>query len=86
MNSQQIIGWMITGCVLFVILMVFSRPLKLAGRLCLNGILGISSLLIGNYILSSTGLVVGINIYTAAFTAIMGIPGVLCLYFLKFMA
>lgn len=86
MQSEQIIGWMIAGCVLFVVFMIFSKPLKILANLCLNGILGISALFIGNFILAPTGFVVGINLFTAIFTAILGIPGVLCLYFLKLIA
>lgn len=84
MGSEQVIGWMIIGCLLFVVFMIFSKPIKFLARLCLNGILGVSVLFIGNYILAPTGFVVGINLFTAVFTAILGIPGVLCLYFFRF--
>ena len=84
MNSEQIIGWMIAGCILFIVFMIFSKPAKLLAKLCLNGILGVSALFIGNFILAPTGFAVGINLFTAVFTAVLGIPGVLCLYFFKF--
>lgn len=83
MQSEQVIGWMIIGCLLFVAFMIFSKPIKALAKFCLNGILGVSALFIGNFILAPTGFVIGINLFTAIFTAVLGIPGVLCLYFLK---
>lgn len=83
MNSNQIIGWMIMACICLGIFIIFSKPIKLIAKVGINSIIGISSLLIGNYFLAPMGMGVGINLFTAAFTGILGIPGVVSLYIMN---
>lgn len=83
LNSSQIIGWMIVVCALMLIFVLFSRPLRAIAKLCLNSAIGVCALLICNYFLTPLGIGVGINLYTAVFTGVLGIPGVVCLYILR---
>lgn len=83
MNSNQIIGWMIVACILFAVFLVFSKPLKNFAKFCINGVIGISALFIGNYFLLPLGFSVGINWFTALFSGVLGIPGVICLYVMR---
>lgn len=80
MDSSQVIGWMIIACLLFVVFIIFSKPLKKLAKVCINSVIGVSALFITNFLLSPFGISVGINIYTALITGILGIPGFIGLY------
>lgn len=80
MESSQIIGWMIIACLLFIVFLIFAKPLKIFAKLCINSVIGVSALFIANFLLAPIGLNVGINVFTAIFTGILGIPGVICLF------
>lgn len=83
MDSNQVIGWMIIACLLFIVFVLFSKPLKAIAKICINSVIGVSALFIGNFILAPFGLGVGINVFTALVTGILGIPGFICLYILN---
>lgn len=85
MESSQIIGWMIIACLLFIVFLIFAKPLKIFAKLCINSIIGVSALFAANFILSPLGLSVGINVFTALFTGILGIPGIICLFIVNYM-
>ena len=80
MNSSQVIGWMIVICLLFMVFIVFSKPLKYLARCCLNGAIGISGIFVLDFLLSPLGIAVGINGYTALITGFLGLPGFISLY------
>ncbi len=84
MDSSSIIGWMIVACLLFISLIIFSKPVKLLFKVCINSLIGISALFITNYLLAPLGISVGINVFTALIIGLLGIPGFICVYVLHF--
>lgn len=82
MNINKMICIMIAFLLLLLILSI-KNTIKIVSKLCINSILGSCFLLIVNTILSSNGLLIGLNFFTIIFTGILGIPGVICLYILK---
>ena len=74
----------IAGMVILVKL--FSWPLKILGKLILNGIFGILLLLVANFVGKYIGITVAINAVTALIAGFLGIPGVIFLMiFIKLM-
>ena len=58
-----------------VVLRVFSTPLKLLGKVSLNTLLGLGSLLLLNTTSHLTGLSLGVNLFNALIVGVLGIPG-----------
>lgn len=78
------VSWLAAALILMAVFVAFSKY-KIIARLCLNCVIGISSLFAGNYILSSFGISVGINLFTCLFTGILGVPGAAGLFIIRFM-
>ncbi|NLM13041.1 MAG: sigmaK-factor processing regulatory BofA [Epulopiscium sp.] len=68
---------------IILIIMVFPKPFKILLRTIIQGIGGILGLLIFNFLLSPLGWYVGINWATILIIAVLGIPGMIFLYFLN---
>lgn len=83
MNSEYITGWLICVFILLLFFVIFSKPFKAFGNFCINAVIGLSTLFSANFLLSSFGLSVGINLYTAVIAGILGLPGTILLYALK---
>ena len=74
----------IAGMVILVKL--FSWPLKILGKLILNGIFGILLLLFANFVGKYVGITIAINAVTVLIAGFLGIPGVIFLMiFIKLM-
>ena len=73
------------GCLilLFIIGKIFYLPLKHIFKLLLNSVLGGCLIYIVNIVGSSFGFHIGINIWTAVFAGILGVPGVVVLVLVK---
>jgi len=54
---------------------IFAAPLKLLGRVALNTLLGLGSLLLVNATNAVTGLHLGMNLFNALVVGILGAPG-----------
>jgi len=69
--------------VLYILMWIFIKPVKLMLRLVLNSVIG-ALLLIGfNYIGGTWSCTVPVNIYTALTCGLLGIPGFVLLLLLK---
>lgn len=59
--------------------MVFSAPLRLAGKALLNTLLGLGALTLLNVTSPFTGLSLGVNLFNALVVGVLGVPGVVLL-------
>ncbi|MBQ7717736.1 MAG: pro-sigmaK processing inhibitor BofA family protein [Clostridia bacterium] len=73
------------GGLIFLIFMLklFSKPLKVILKLCLNSVLGCLIMVIINSFSQVHGIFLGINPVTAAVCGILGLPGVVLLVLLQ---
>ena len=62
---------------------MFAAPLKLALKVLLNTLLGFCALFLLNQAAAFTGFTLGINLFNAMVTGILGIPGLALLVLLK---
>jgi inhibitor of the pro-sigma K processing machinery len=62
-----------------VLVKVFSWPLKVLGKLILNGTLGVLLLLLVNFAGQYIGITIQINAVTALIAGFLGVPGVIFL-------
>ena len=67
----------IVGMVILVKL--FSWPLKILGKLILNGIFGVLLLILVNFIGKYVGITIAINAVTVLIAGFLGVPGVIFL-------
>lgn len=67
----------IAGMVILVKL--FSWPLKVLGKLILNGVFGVLLLLLVNFLGNYVGISIAINAVTALISGFLGVPGVIFL-------
>lgn len=79
MEGIGLAGLLIGLAILFVIIKIFSLPIKIFVKLLVNGIIGYVILLIVNYFGSNIGVVVPITWVTSIICGIFGIPGALVL-------
>ncbi|MFL0197041.1 pro-sigmaK processing inhibitor BofA family protein [Clostridium sp. WILCCON 0269] len=68
---------------LYVLVKVFSWPIKILFRLIINAVLGVVLLIIVNLIGNYFGFSIGINAITALIAGFLGIPGVIFLIIFK---
>lgn len=72
--------WFIVAIfLLFIVVKIFSWPIKMLIKLIVNGVLGAILLLLVNYVGIYFGIHVGINIWTALIAGFFGVPGVIFL-------
>ncbi|MCB2291859.1 pro-sigmaK processing inhibitor BofA family protein [Clostridium sp. CS001] len=64
---------------MIVLVKLFSWPLKVLGKLILNGILGVLLLLLVNFAGQYIGITIQINAVTALIAGFLGVPGVIFL-------
>ena len=73
------------GCIIGI--MMFGKllilPIKLIIKLILNSLLGGLTITIINWVGTAFNLHIGLNIFTAMFVGILGIPGVILLLIFK---
>lgn len=80
----EYIGYFLIAIVgLYVIVKVFSWPIKILFKLIMNAVLGVVLLVIVNLIGSYFGFSIGINAVTALIAGFLGIPGVIFLIIFK---
>ena len=65
---------------------VFTMPIRLILRLLWNGIIGLVLLVLFNLAGSLIGVTLGINAVSCLITGLLGIPGLLLLLLLKWLA
>ncbi|MCL2853425.1 MAG: pro-sigmaK processing inhibitor BofA family protein [Defluviitaleaceae bacterium] len=84
MSSSDIIMLMIGVCVVLIIYLLFSNPLKMLVRVALGGAAGVVGMLAMNTFLAPLGVFVGINPVTVLLVGILGLPGFAMLYIASF--
>lgn len=82
--STQLFSWAVYGVSLFLICLVFINRLPLLSRLCMQGVMGASFIMIINCILFRLNLCLGINAVTVFISSVMGIPGIGLMYLLLY--
>ena len=72
-------------CVVFIYIIgkIFAFPLKKILKIVLNSILGGFIIYLINILGANFGFFIGINIFTAMFVGLLGIPGAILLIILK---
>jgi inhibitor of the pro-sigma K processing machinery len=77
---------MIGAGALFVYYLIRTRQFKWLLKVIKNGALGVVGLLAGNYLMAFVGLAVGINVLTVLVVGLLGLPGLVLLYVVKWIA
>ena len=70
---------------LLAVLRLFAAPLKLAGKLLVNTLLGFAVLIIVNFLGSFIGISLGVNWINAVVIGLLGLPGVALLLVLQWL-
>ena len=83
MNMNSIIIYLACLIVLFIVGKVFFLPLKKIAKLLVNSVLGGVLIYIVNIVGASFNFHIGLNIGTAIFSGVLGIPGVCFLIILR---
>lgn len=83
MGFESIIYFIIALVLLFLIVKLFSWPLKVLLKLILNGVLGAILLFLVNFVGGAFGISIGINAVTALIAGFFGVPGVIFLIIFK---
>lgn len=65
--------------ILYIIVQVFLKPVKLVWKLLTNSLIGVILLLLSNYIGSYFAFDIPINIITVLIAGFLGIPGIILL-------
>jgi inhibitor of the pro-sigma K processing machinery len=68
---------------IYIVVKLFSWPLKMLIKLLINGVLGVILLLLVNFVGQGFGISLGINAVTALIAGFFGVPGVIFLIVLK---
>ena len=79
---EVVLYFLIAIVVMVIVVKLFSWPLKMLGKLILNGAFGVLLLLLVNFIGSNVGfegIVIEINAVTALIAGFFGVPGVIFL-------
>lgn len=85
MTINPIFAYIIGFVILCILIRIFYAPLRIAGKLCLNTILGGVILFLINLTSSVSGVVIGVNVFTALITGVLGVPGVATMLMMQVM-
>lgn len=81
---MEYMGYFLVAIIfLFIIVKIFSWPLKILLKLIINGILGAVLLFLVNLVGSYFSFSIGINAVTALIAGFFGVPGVIFLIIFK---
>ena len=83
MDGTSVIIYLACLIVIFIVGKIFFVPLKSIFKLLINSILGGILIYIVNIVGESFGFHIGLNVGTALFTGLLGVPGVVFLVILK---
>ena len=70
---------------LYILIKIFKKPMKLIFKFLLNTLLGFVSLILLNFVGAFIGISIGINWLNAAVVGILGLPGVALLLILQWL-
>jgi len=82
-DVASIMAYTVGIIVLYVFCLIFSKPVKLFAKLCINISFGAVLVYIFNLAGGFLGIKLGLNIFTSSVAGIMGIPGIILLFLLK---
>ena len=85
MDTNTVITYLACICFLFIFGKIFSVPLMKIIKLVINSVIGALLIFIINQVGSYFDFHIGLNIATAIFVGILGIPGTVLLVVLKFL-
>ncbi|MGE5629189.1 MAG: pro-sigmaK processing inhibitor BofA family protein [Solirubrobacterales bacterium] len=71
--------FLVAAACLFLIVRIFSWPIKILGKLLINGVLGVVLLFLVNTIGQNFNLYIAINAATALIAGFFGVPGIIFL-------
>ncbi len=79
MNSNNTINFMLIACIIISSFIIFSNVIKKILKFIFNGLIGVVTIYLLNefFVLIGISINVGINIFTLAISALLGLPGVL---------
>lgn len=80
MDSNAVIMAMLVLCGVLTVLVVMAEPIKMLLKFIFNSVISAAAIFVINYFFSFLGFNVGINIFTVAASAILGMPGIAALY------
>lgn len=83
MDNNVVITYLACILFLFVLGRVFIVPLKMIVKIIFNSILGALLLYVINFIGDTFGFHIGLNVLTAIFVGVLGVPGAILLMILK---
>ena len=83
MDNNVVITYLACILFLFVLGRVFIVPLKMIVKIIFNSILGVLLLYVINFIGATFGFHIGLNVLTAIFVGVLGVPGAILLMILK---
>lgn len=84
MNTSILIAGGVALVVIFFLVAMFLKPIRALFALVLNTLAGWAGLYIFNFLFSTLGMTIGINIVSATTVGVLGIPGLILLVVLKF--
>lgn len=82
-DSNNMIGLMLTVCIAVLGVIIFSNTIKKIIKLLFNGILGGIIIYLSNPILLPLGINVGVNIFTLLISAFLGLPGLIVIFIIQ---
>jgi len=82
-DATSVIIYLACLILIFIVGKIFFVPLKSIFKLLMNSILGGILIYIVNIVGESFGFHIGLNVGTALFTGLLGVPGVVFLIILK---
>lgn len=82
--STQLFSWVIYAISLFVICLFTMNIAERFSRICMQGVMGSSFILILNCILFKFDLCLGINALTVGVSALLGMPGIGLMYLMLY--
>jgi inhibitor of the pro-sigma K processing machinery len=77
---------MILSGALFIYYLIRTRHFKWLLRVIKNAAMGVVGILAGNYLMAFLGLAVGINVLTVLVVGLLGLPGLILLYVIRWIA
>jgi inhibitor of the pro-sigma K processing machinery len=80
-----VLAWIVGVLIILAFGKALLLPMKVIGRLALNGILGGVVLLIINLIGSPLGFTLSLNAISALVVGVLGLPGIILLVILKYL-
>jgi len=76
---EVVLYFLVAIVAMVIVVKLFSWPLKILGKLIINGALGVLLLLLVNFVGGAVGIAIAINAVTALIAGFLGVPGVIFL-------